>query len=100
MKISVLLATYNQDNYIKGAIESILQNSYEDFELLVLDQSRNDFTKEVIQIYLKQSSKVKYIKLPFKGKSKALNYGVNISQGDIIAITDSDCIVDKDWLEK
>jgi len=100
MKVSVIICTRNQADYLKTAISSVLSNTYQNFELLLIDQSTNELTKEAVQLYAEQDSRVRYFHMSIRGKCLGLNYGIKISQGEIVAITDSDCLVAQDWLEK
>lgn len=100
MKVSVIICTYNQANYIRTAISSVLSSTYGNFEILIIDQSTNELTKEIGQSYARQDERVRYFHMSAKAKCRGLNYGIKMSEGEIIAITDSDCQVFSDWLEK
>lgn len=100
MKVSVIISTLNQPYYIKTAVASILRNNYQNFEVLIIDQSTDDLTKSIAQSYLKQDNRIRYFHVSTKGKSRGLNYGIRMSEGKIVAITDSDCQVSEDWIEK
>lgn len=94
--ISVLLCTRNRGDRIRDAIDSILENSYTNFELIVLDQSLDDKTKEVLEKY--HDSRIRYIRSHTVGLSKSRNIAINKCLTEIIAFTDDDCIVDREWL--
>jgi glycosyltransferase involved in cell wall biosynthesis len=97
--ISVIICTYNRPNEIRRAIESILANAYSDYELLIVDQSNTDETREIVEKYIYKDSHIKYL-YSSRSKSRALNLGVKKAEGEIIAFTDDDCAVSEDWLDK
>lgn len=99
MKITVLVCTRNRPEIIESCIKSILNNTYCDFEFLIVDQSTDKRTEEIVKKYMNADKRIKYLHMDGQGKTKALNLGVRNSSGDIIAQTDDDCIVAEDWLE-
>lgn len=100
MKIVVLITTLNRPDVISDAITSILNNTYKDFELIIVDQSTNNKTQEIVEGYILVDKRVRYLPMSTRGKTKALNYGIRNCNTDIIAMTDDDCMVSKDWIEK
>ncbi len=99
MKVSVVICTYNRVKLLKSAIESILSNNYSDFDLVIVDRSENNETKDLVDKYARHNNKIKYL-WSEKGKSGALNLGIRDSKSEIIALTDDDCVVAQDWVEK
>jgi len=99
-KVSVLICTRNRSDSVKHAIHSIIVNSYPDFELVIVDQSDNDKTQEIVNGYLQAYSKISYFKISSLGAGKAKSFGLKKCRGEIIAFTDDDCIVDREWIEK
>ena len=97
--ISVIICTYNRPNEIGHAIKSVLANAYSDYEILIVDQSNTDETKNIVEKCITENSHLKYL-WSVRGKSRAVNLGVKEAEGDIIAFTDDDCVVSEDWLEK
>lgn len=85
--ISVVLPTYNRENVISRAVESVLCQTYENIELIIVDDGSSDNTKEIIENY---KDKIKYIKQDNAGASSARNNGIRQSQGEYIAFLDSD----------
>jgi GT2 family glycosyltransferase len=94
--ISILIATKDRSKELKACLKSILLSKFRNFEVLVLDQSNNNATEKCVLSL--SNKKIKYVKLSFIGKSKAINKGLLLSVGDIITLTDDDCIVDPNWL--
>lgn len=81
------MAVYNGEKYIKEAVDSILNQTYPNFELIVVDDGSEDNTCPVLQSY---GEKIQVFKLPHRGKSAALNFGITKASGDFIALMDSD----------
>ncbi|OCA84624.1 glycosyltransferase family 2 protein [Bacillus sp. FJAT-27986] len=87
--ISVIIPTYNRANVISRSIKSVLEQTYRDIELIIIDDNSSDNTDQVISRF--NDSRIKYIKLDNnKGACFARNYGVEISKGEYIAFQDSD----------
>lgn len=97
--VSIILPTYNRAHIIKKSIDSVLAQTYTDFELLIIDDGSTDETEQVIAEY--QDSRIVYHKLPQNGgQSKARNYGITQAKYDVIAFEDSDDIWYPTKLEK
>jgi glycosyltransferase involved in cell wall biosynthesis len=86
-KVSVIIPTYNRADYVTLAVESVLQQSMHDFEIIVVDDGSTDDTPERLKCF---GSKIKYIHTHNQGKAPALNIGMQIAQGQYIAYLDSD----------
>ncbi|MCX5698306.1 MAG: glycosyltransferase family A protein [Candidatus Omnitrophica bacterium] len=96
--ISVVVCTRNRPDKLKNCLNSILINKYKTMELLVVDQS--DDEKTAILAKSLNDSKVLFYKMKGVGLGRARNLAIDLSRGTIIAFTDDDCIVEKDWIEK
>lgn len=92
LKISVIMSVYNDENRVSSAIESILDQSYENFEFLILDDCSSDGTKNVINRYNNDSRIRIYSNAKNLGLTKSLNKLINISKGKYIFRQDSDDI--------
>jgi glycosyltransferase involved in cell wall biosynthesis len=95
--ISILIPTYDRSNKLKTCLLSILKNSFIDYEVLILDQSKNNLSERCVASF--HNKRIRYVKLNFLGKSKALNQGAALSKGNILVFTDDDCIADPKWLD-
>lgn len=94
--ISVIIATVNRPTNIVQCVQSILQSTYRQLEIIVVDQSTNNMTYHALKVI--PANKVKYIRHQQQNKSTALNKGIAFARGDILAFTDDDCIVSRRWL--
>lgn len=95
-RLSVLLCTRNRAEKAKRAVASILDNSFRDFELIVVDQSTDEKTKMAIDSF--DDARIRYIRLSIVGLSKSRNIAIRASRSETIVFTDDDCICDKEWL--
>lgn len=99
MKVSVIIPTYNRADFLKRAIESVLNQTFQDFELIIVDDGSFDKTKEVVDSF--NSDKIKYIYQENSGgAAKPKNTGIRMAQGEYIAILDSDDQWLREKLEK
>jgi len=90
-KVSVIIPTYNRAHLVGRAIQSVLNQTYQDFEIIVVDDGSADNTKEVIKKFQEQDKRVKYIRHEKnRGGSAARNTGIKASRGEYIAFLDSD----------
>ncbi|APS39310.1 glycosyltransferase [Salegentibacter sp. T436] len=87
--ISIITPTYNRGHLISKAIESVLNQTFENWEYIVVDDASNDNTKEIVESF--KDDRIKFIACKENGgNAVARNVGVNASQGDYIAFLDSD----------
>jgi glycosyltransferase involved in cell wall biosynthesis len=100
--ISIILPTYNGATYISRAIESVVAQSYTDWELLVISDGSTDTTADIVAEYLKKDSRIQYVKNDSNlGIQKSLNRGLHLAQGKYIArIDDDDQWIDTEKLTK
>jgi hypothetical protein len=90
-KVSVIIPTYNSEKYICKAIDSVLMQTYKDFEIIVIDDGSSDNTKDILSKY---NGKIRYLYEDNKGASAARNLGIKESRGEYVAFLDADDI----WL--
>ncbi len=87
-KVSVIIPTYNYANYVGEAIQSVLDQSFSDFEVIVVDDGSIDHTAEVVRRF--SDTRVKYIFQENRGLPAARNTGIKASSGELLAFLDSD----------
>jgi glycosyltransferase involved in cell wall biosynthesis len=97
--ISVIIPCYNSEKYIAKAIESVLIQTYKNFELLVINDGSTDKSESIIKEYQNKDSRINYYSQSNEGVSAARNKGVKYSSGVIIAFLDSDDVWQQDNLE-
>ena len=96
--ISIIVGMYNCENTINKTINSILNQSFNDFELILIDDGSIDNTLEVIKAF--NDSRIKLIKQNNKGISNVRNKGILEANGDYICFVDSDDYIEKDYLKE
>ena len=94
--ISVIMPAYNHDKYIGEAIESVLNQSFEDFEFIIINDGSTDRTDEVIRSY--DDKRIRYYVQENMDAFNALNTGLSIAKGKYIAILNSDDVYHKERL--
>mgnify|MGYP005829057215 CR=1 FL=1 len=90
--ISVIIPTYNRGKILKRAIDSILSQTYTNWELIIIDDGGEDDTKEVIKAYQEKYNNIFYYKFPNMGASAARNIGIGLANGELVGFLDSDDI--------
>jgi glycosyltransferase involved in cell wall biosynthesis len=97
--VSVLICVRNVEKYIADCIASILDQTYRDFELIIVDDSSDDNTKKIIEKF--KDERIRYFRNEkWLGISKSRNLCVKYAKGDNLFFTDGDCIVSRDWIEQ
>lgn len=94
--VTVVIATNNRSKQLNECLVSLINSSESPKEIIVVDQSSNSETEKLSLI--KSSKLIKYFHLDIKGKSKSLNFAIKKAKGNILAFTDDDCLVSKDWV--
>lgn len=97
--ISVIIPAYNADRFIKESIESVLSQSFKDFELIIVDDGSKDDTKEIIDEFIHLTN-IKYIYQENTGVSAARNTGAQLAKGEYLVFLDADDILMPHCLEK
>jgi glycosyltransferase involved in cell wall biosynthesis len=98
--VSVLIANYNYAQYIGETLESVLCQTYQQFEIIVCDDGSKDNSCEVIETYVQDDSRIKLIRQLNGGVASALNKAYQESKGEIICLLDADDIWMDTKLEK
>lgn len=96
-KVSVIIPTYNRASFLHEAIDSVLHQSYQDFELILIDDGSDDDTRDILKPY---QGRLNYHYQENAGISKTRNTGLRIAQGEFIAFLDSDDLWTRRKLEK
>ncbi|KAA5805704.1 glycosyltransferase family 2 protein [Thermoanaerobacterium thermosaccharolyticum] len=98
-KVTVAIPTYNRAHYLKEAIESVLNQTYTDYELLVVDNASTDITEEVVKSF--SDKRIKYIKNETNiGMVNNWNKCIDLAQGEYLIIFHDDDIMKPELLEK
>lgn len=88
--VSVIIATYNRAAYLKEAIESVLAQTYHDWELIIVNDGSTDSTRDLIDRYADQERRMRVLHQPNQGLSRSRNNAIRIAAGKYLAIIDDD----------
>jgi glycosyltransferase involved in cell wall biosynthesis len=97
-KVSIIIPTYNRAKLLTEAIESVIAQSFTDFEIIVVDDGSSDDTPRIITDLCRMFSEIKYVYQKNHGVSRARNVGIRESTGEYICFLDSDDLWQKDKL--
>ncbi len=92
--VSVVICAYNAERTMLPCLESLRRLKYPNYEVVIVDDGSRDRTAEIALEF----PEFRLIRQPNKGLSVARNVGLHAARGEIVAYTDSDCVVDPDWL--
>ena len=95
-KVSVIIATYNRATFLAETIDSVLQQRFRHYELIVVDDGSTDHTRTLVESY---RSRIRYLYQENRGPSAARNLGVRHARAPWIAFQDSDDLTEPDHLE-
>jgi teichuronic acid biosynthesis glycosyltransferase TuaG len=97
--ISIITPVYNVENFIKETIESVLIQTYSNWELILIDDGSTDKSSEICKKYVIKDKRIKYFYKKNGGQASARNLGIKNAKGDYITFLDSDDLYFKDKLE-
>ena len=100
-KISVIVPIYNVEEYLEKCLDSLVNQTLKDIEIILINDGSPDNSEEIVNKYLKKyKEKIIYHKKENEGQGIARNYGINLAKGEFISFVDSDDYVDKTMFEK
>ena len=99
MLFSIIIPTYNREKFLPKAIESVINQSHNNWELIIVDDGSTDNTKSLIEDYQKKENRIKYIFQENSERSVARNNGIKNAKGDWICFLDSDDLYHETHLE-
>ena len=98
-KISVVMSVYNGEEHVRDAIESILNQTYGNFEFIIINDGSKDGTFDILMEFLEQDNRIVIINQENIGLTKSLNRGIEQARGEYIARQDADDVSCRDRLE-
>lgn len=90
--VSVLMPVFNAEKYLDEAIQSVLNQTYQNFEFLIINDGSSDKSASIIKAFAKQDARIKFFDQGNKGLIATLNFGLSVASGEYIARFDSDDI--------
>lgn len=97
LSISIIIPCYNAAKYIKETLDSILQQTFKDFEVILIDDGSKDDTATIIQSY--QDARIRFYQQTNQGQCKASNFGLSLAQGNYIKFIDADDVINETHLQ-
>ncbi len=97
--ISVIIPAYNIEKYIGECLDSVINQSYKNLEILVVNDGSKDNTAQVIEEYVIRDNRIKHLLKENSGVSDTRNYGLDRAKGDLISFVDGDDFIDPDMYE-
>jgi glycosyltransferase involved in cell wall biosynthesis len=95
--ISIIVPVFNVEKYINRCIDSILAQSFSDFELILINDGSTDKSGSICEYFAKEDNRIKVIHINNGGVSNARNTGITFAQGDYLMFCDSDDYVEINW---
>ena len=92
--VSIVIPAYNVEKYISKCLESIINQTFTDLEVLIVDDGSTDGTKRICCNWIKKDSRIRYYEIAHQGQGTARNKGIQESKGEYLVFVDAD-----DWLE-
>lgn len=99
-EISVIVPVYNTEKYLPRCLDSLLSQTYRDFEVILIDDGSTDRSFNVCKCYAKQDSRVRAIQREHTGVGAVRNLGLDSAEGKYIMFCDSDDYVEPEWMEE
>jgi teichuronic acid biosynthesis glycosyltransferase TuaG len=98
--VSVITPCYNGSRYIKETIESVLSQTYADWEMIVVDDGSTDNSAAIIETYCVKDRRISLLRQPNGGSASARNNGIRKANGQYIALLDADDVWEKKFLQE
>lgn len=99
-KVSIVVSVYNVEKYLNECLDSILNQTYTNLEIITVDDGSTDNSSSILDEYSKKDSRIKVIHQENKGVSSARNLGFDVATGDYIIFLDADDVFKPDMIEK
>lgn len=97
--ISIIIPVYNMEKYLEVCLDSVINQSYKNLEILLIDDGSTDSSAEICLEYAKRDERIKYYKKENGGLSSARNFGLDNYNGEYVGFVDSDDVIDKDMFK-
>ena len=99
--VSIIMTSWNYEKYLSSAIQSVLSQTFPDFELIVIDDGSNDSSREIIRDFQKQDDRIRVLFHDTNyGIARSMNDGINMAKGTFIASIDADDVWVADKLQQ
>lgn len=99
-KISVIIPAYNCRDWIGRCLDSVLDQTYQSLEIVVIDDGSDDGSAEIIEHFMQKDSRIRYFFQKNRGEASARKHGIMEAAGSVVAFVDADDYIEKDMYEK
>lgn len=99
MRISVIIPVYNAEHYVKQTINSVLNQTFREFEVILVNDGSTDQSLAICNDFQNKDPRIKVVSTPNQGVSTARNLGINYAHNDWVALLDADDLWDSNYLE-
>lgn len=100
MFVSVIMPVFNSEKYLRYSVESVIEQTFTDWELICVDDGSSDLSLEILNGYAENDDRIKVISIENSGVSYARNLGLTLAKGDYITFLDSDDYISKNLYEE
>jgi glycosyltransferase involved in cell wall biosynthesis len=100
IKVSVIIPVYNVEKYLKECLDSIINQTLKDIEIICINDGSTDKSLQILEEYAAKEERIKIVNKKNGGQSSARNAGIDIAKGEYIAFLDSDDFIANDFYEK
>ena len=98
IKVSVIIPVYNSEKYIGTCLDSIINQTLQEIEIICVNDGSTDRTSEILQFYREKDSRIKIIEQENAGAGAARNYGLRNSSGEYLSFLDADDFFENDMM--
>lgn len=98
--ISIIIPVYNVEKYVRKCVESVIDQSYKNIEIIIIDDGTKDNSGKICDEYAEKDTRITVIHKINEGVSKARNVGIEKANGKYITFVDADDFIDKDYIKK
>ena len=99
-KVSIIIPIYNNEKYLRECLDSVLNQTFQDFEIISINDGSTDNSLKILEEYAKKDSRIKIVTQENKGAGSARNEGLKLAKGEYLAFLDGDDFYNLDFLEK
>ena len=99
-QVSIITPCYNASRFVSQTIDSVLTQTFTDWEMIIVDDGSKDDSSEIVEKYVKKDSRIRLIQQPNGGSANARNHGIREATGRYIALLDADDLWLPQFLEK
>ena len=97
-KVSIIVPLFNKSKYIAATLDSILQQKFDDYEVIIINDGSTDESPQIVEEYAEKDHRICLINIPNGGVSNARNVGLNYARGGWIQFLDGDDLIDPQYL--